>query len=601
MKKKLVLFLGILSAFLFVACSGLDEKKGSVSVKFPKGTVEKLFAARAETDTATDVPASEEIVHDLPTATLQIHINGDYKDRAVYENLDLSSIDEKEFVFDDIPEGSEITIEANLDINSSSVDIANSYYGKSSIKVKAGENVVALLLKKKNYSVDIGISDIDLKLAFESKVSNMDLTIIDYSGEKDYKIVPVVNGEIYKPEDAIITWKVNGDEITSDQNSGQCYISSDKLLNIPVSILNTGKTFVSCLIKSKSSDKVCSASNEFKVVISNPQINTAGIFTDYILHTNGDSYGEIYYSVVSELNSLIEIPDGTDSSKFYLKNGGGYYKEDENGDLIDNTGKNYGSIDGKDNFTAYLNGYFSYYNLEDYNIYVVKEGVDGFDTVETISSALESDMSYNFLLTYIKENSISCYAVDNYDKILIYNREGLIKTIDPSLYFGTGKNLAAFNNYGINLKINDMMIIDHYLFALLSLNGGNSYNANAQLGGLLVVDLENLDIVKVYGETEKEYSVLTKTNNIITIFGNSDVNVNSFFVPAKIIAIKEDDLYIAESGCIYSDYKDDSNNGEKKVQRISKVNLKNFAISCELDLSNTNFNFVGINAGSEFN
>lgn len=598
MKKKLVLFLGILSAFLFVACSGLDEKKGSVSVKFPKGTVEKLFAARAETDTATDAPASE--VYDLPTATLQIHINGDYADRAVYENLDLSSIDEKEFVFDDIPEGSEITIEANLDINSSSVDIANSYYGKSSIKVKSGENVVSLLLKKKNYSVDIGISDIDLKLAFESKVSNMEsYNVIDYSGdEKDYKIVLVVNGEIYKPEDAIITWKVNGDEITSDQNSGQCYISSDKLLNIPVSILNTGKTFVSCLIK--SSDKVCSASNEFKVVISNPQINTAGIFTDYILHTKGDYYGEIYYSVVNELNSSIDIP--TDGSKFYLKNGGGYYKE--NGEtflLEDDTGKSYGSIDGKDNFTAYLDGYFSYNNYEDYNIHVVKAGVDGFVPVDSISNELVSDMLYNFLLTYIKNDSISCYAVDNGDKILIYNREGLIKTIDPSLYFGTGKNLAAFNNLAINLKINDMMIIDHYLFALLSLNGGNSYNANAQLGGLLVVDLENLDIVKVYGETEKEYSVLTKTNNKITIFGNSDVNANSFFVPAKIIAIKEDDLYIAESGCIYSDYKDDSNNGEKKVQRISKVNLKNFAISCELDLSNTNFNFVGINAGSEFN
>lgn len=415
------------------------------------------------------------------------------------------------------------------------------------------------------------------------------------------KLFPLLYGEIYKPEDAIITWKVNGDEISSyDENLEQCYLSEDySELYIPVSILNTGKTFVSCLIK--SSDKVCSASNEFKVVISNPQINTAGIFTDYILHTNGDYYGEIYYSVVSELNSSIEIPDGTDSSKFYLKNGGGYYKENENGNLIDDTGNIYGNMDGLYNFTAYFNGYFSYYNLNDNNIYVVKAGVDGFDTVETIPSASVSDISYNFLVTYIKDNSISCYAVDNGDKILIYNRENLIKTIDPSLYFGTGKKLAAFEIHGINPEINDMMIIDHYLFALLSLNVGNSYNANAQLGGLLVVDLENLDIVKVYGETEIVYSALNRSNNKITFFGNLDVNANSFFVPAKIIAIKEDDLYIAESGCIYSDFQDDINNSKKKVQRISKVNLKNFAISCELDLSNTDFNFIGINVGSEFN
>lgn len=147
---------------------------------------------------------------------------------------------------------------------------------------------------------------------------------------------------------------------------------------------------------------------------------------------------------------------------------------------------------------------------------------------------------------------LSSVSSDNYYKT--YNLEG-DSELKELFYSGTvenGINTYTSNNY---LKLSDCYIKGDYIYITVSL-----FN-NACRGTILKINLSDGKIAETPKLIDKNvYSSDSYTHD-----------EGNFYGPSKIIAIKEDDLYIVDEGYI----KDDSNQPEKNS--LIKLNLNNLS------------------------
>ena len=169
---------------------------------------------------------------------------------------------------------------------------------------------------------------------------------------------------------------------------------------------------------------------------------------------------------------------------------------------------------------------------------------------------------------------LSSVSSDNYYKT--YNLEG-DSELKELFYSGTvenGINTYTSNNY---LKLSDCYIKGDYIYITVSL-----FN-NACRGTILKINLSDGKIV--------ETSKLIDKN--VYSSGSYTHDEGNFYGPSKIIAIKEDDLYIVDEG-----YIEDGSNQPKKNSLI-KLNLNNLSSlsrikdinEYEFDFSETSYSF----------
>ena len=169
---------------------------------------------------------------------------------------------------------------------------------------------------------------------------------------------------------------------------------------------------------------------------------------------------------------------------------------------------------------------------------------------------------------------LSSVSSDNYYKT--YNLEG-DSELKELFYSGTvenGINTYTSNNY---LKLSDCYIKGDYIYITVSL-----FN-NACRGTILKINLSDGKIV--------ETSKLIDKN--VYSSGSYTHDEGKFYGPSKIIAIKEDDLYIVDEG-----YIEDGSNQPKKNSLI-KLNLNNLSSlsrikdinEYEFDFSETSYSF----------
>ena len=171
------------------------------------------------------------------------------------------------------------------------------------------------------------------------------------------------------------------------------------------------------------------------------------------------------------------------------------------------------------------------------------------------------------LLTY----TLTKYTVngDNYEPVNDYGSSFLQLSIDNTynLYgdselkelFYSG-NTGDTKNYSYNdyLKLSDCYIKGDYIYITVSL----SFN-KACRGTILKINLSDGKIAetsklidkKVYEDSSDSYTH----------------DERNFYGPSKIIAIKEDDLYIVDEGCIKVD------SGQKEKNSLIKLNLNNLS------------------------
>lgn len=171
------------------------------------------------------------------------------------------------------------------------------------------------------------------------------------------------------------------------------------------------------------------------------------------------------------------------------------------------------------------------------------------------------------LLTY----TLTKYKVngDNYDLVNDYGSSFLQLSIDNTynLYgdselkelFYSG-NTGDTKNYSYNdyLKLSDCYIKGDYIYITVSL----SFN-KACRGTILKINLSDGKIAET-----------SKLIDKIVYEDSSDSYTHeerNFYGPSKIIAIKEDDLYIVDEGCIKVD------SGQKEKNSLIKLNLNNLS------------------------
>ena len=161
---------------------------------------------------------------------------------------------------------------------------------------------------------------------------------------------------------------------------------------------------------------------------------------------------------------------------------------------------------------------------------------------------------------------LSSVSSDNYYKT--YNLEG-DSELKELFYSGTDENGNTYtsNNY---LKLSDCYIKGDYIYITVSL-----FN-NACRGTILKINLSDGKIA----ETPK---LIDKNVYSSDSYNHDEGN---FYGPSKIIAIKEDDLYIVDEGCI--------KNGSVQTKKNSliKLNLNNLSsLSRIKDINEFDFDF----------
>lgn len=189
------------------------------------------------------------------------------------------------------------------------------------------------------------------------------------------------------------------------------------------------------------------------------------------------------------------------------------------------------------------------------NIYIAKD---------TLTTTTDQKELHTYTLTKYTVNGDNVYTRDdNYQPFLkltfdynnnTYNLYG-DSELKELFYSGTDENGNTYtsNNY---LKLSDCYIKGDYIYITVSL----SFN-KACRGTILKIKLSDGKIA----ETPK----LIDENVYSSDSYNHDEG--NFYGPSKIIAIKEDDLYIVDEGCIKAD------SGQKEKNSLIKLNLNNLS------------------------
>lgn len=184
------------------------------------------------------------------------------------------------------------------------------------------------------------------------------------------------------------------------------------------------------------------------------------------------------------------------------------------------------------------------------NIYIAKD---------TITTTTDQKELHTYTLTKYTVNGDNVYTRDdNYQPFLkltfdynnnTYNLEG-DSELKELFYSGTEEYTSK--NY---LKLSDCYIKGDYIYITVSL-----FN-NACRGTILKINLSDGKIAETPKLIDENvYSSISYTHD-----------EGKFYGPSKIIAIKEDDLYIVDEGYI----KDDS--GQKEKNSLIKLNLNNLS------------------------
>ena len=205
------------------------------------------------------------------------------------------------------------------------------------------------------------------------------------------------------------------------------------------------------------------------------------------------------------------------------------------------------------------------------NIYIAKGTTTTTDDQELLT----------YTLTKYTVNGDNVYTRDdNYQPFLqlsidnTYNLYG-DSELKELFYSGNNKDGSKAYSYNDYLKLSDCYIKGDYIYITVSL-----FN-NACRGTILKINLSDGKIA----ETPK----LIDKN--VYSSGSYTHDEGNFYGPSKIIAIKEDDLYIVDEGCTVDDGKQPKKNSLIKLNLNNLSSLSRIKDINEFDFSETSYSF----------
>ncbi len=248
----------------------------------------------------------------------------------------------------------------------------------------------------------------------------------------------------------------------------------------------------------------------------------------------------------------------------------------------------------------------------------------------------QSDLNFS-PLGHIKVNnsdagSVKCFAVKDDKVYMVYNYYNYATTkYDISVVsiddFSNNKTIEhSGKSFNLSGEVTDMAVLEDGTVAVLvnekSLNPANQFTLNDgctvySRGALVLLSSDLSKVEKVLGWTDSPRTIrATGTNNdsgsptfaktwtsIKAYIPEYEERNSHFYGPVKIVAIRPKELVIADCGAnfVLPDY-DGKRNGKMYAHnRLMTVNLRNFAIGCKKEFSESElkFNDLTISGGIE--
>jgi len=585
MKKHFFSIVSILLLAILTSCTALSESYSSVSVTFPEGTARQLTSMRAADNTNGKY-------------SLTLKTTGDYETTKTETFAKLEEIDNKSFTLDGIQVGK--TLQAKVQI---AYDGYVYYEGTSgTITVAKGDNNVDLKLKAVTGTVKVGleVEEFNFELYEAVGLNKTGLNSITYRPDTNsFKyIAPFIGNDIYMNNSATYEWRIDGEKITSRSSSDSNYfLLYDYVLAIKESALESLSTInIECTIIDGTNWKTVTKS--FNIVFPEITIST-NISTQYVLWN--------YIKEGSKYNYNIGNITGVN---FKLrKNSGIYYKKQYmNGDVFV-----YDTSNPSEDPISITNAYLFYSDLEN-DCFSCLDNYSGtsdktirvydsqYNELSSFSMEIPSDIPYQ----RINHLATSTYSITKYYAYDYTQNETTYVHIQRSINGTNIKLSELYNTYKVSVK--DMIILNNYLLLLAgsennlkSVYQPEEYpNGIYMNGALIVIDMDNPKNFRLCGAKSNSFASNSYEikhwdslgdEKITKVLGSNSVDSTYFFDPQRIIGIKDDELYIADSGVVYKDAKsqdtenDNNKPGETKINRIMKVNLKDFTVSVNEDLT----------------
>lgn len=579
MKKYFFSIISVLILAVLTSCSGLTDSYSQVSVEFPEGTSNQLTLLRAADNTSSNI-------------TCLLKTTGDYEATATATYSSAEELNNKQITISGIPVNKTIAVKLQL-----LVDNQLLYEGISEkITVQKGDNLVNMKIKPAKVEVSFETAEFGIA-AFDKNGKNTGNKLM-YSEEDVYRIAPTLNGELFIPENAEVEWRINGllasDLAYEDQNgSVTLFVTTEEpylsFSNQSLEIFDY-KLFVQYIIV--GDDYIEVADGNFTIEYPTPTVST-NISTDFALtYLEGNNH---YLAAGSSVSTLEDKEfQCTSSSAYALAADGGYYFTEVQSDKTTSIKKsNNSDFEIPDVSVTYLysdleKGYISYYDKYNSPYNVTTANLN--NTEEKITHVI-SDRADVIATSGAQEYVAYAYrGEDNKPLIGLYSKATNVTsgiTVDK-----------YYDCYGTT--ITDMYFLNNYLFVLVSSNTknddpSNTYEeGNYTKGVLIVINVNNPRIVKVYGESKESYTIKIYNGTrdyeeeMVKVFGNSKSDATAFFGPQKIVAIKEDEIYIADGGWLFCDAEEPSagkNKGRyKNINRIVSVNLSDFSLKTVADI-----------------
>ena len=253
--------------------------------------------------------------------------------------------------------------------------------------------------------------------------------------------------------------------------------------------------------------------------------------------------------------------------------------------------------------------------LENVRNFYLQNSVNSYDT--SITRHILASKGESFLNFAIQENKAYLIYIEKDDpipNIIYYTKDENVKL--------TRQNGIQLSTIGVSGKVTDMAVLEDGTVAVLvrsvgvgtETEGFDSMLLNDKdtvySRGALVLLSSDLSTYKVYGWTDSPRTISAKLNSdsddpyngasgnsqiaSITAYIPDYAERNShFYGPMRIVAIRPKELVIADCGAnfVLPDYIGKKNGKMFTHNRLMTVNLRNFAIGCKKEFSESELKF----------
>ena len=317
--------------------------------------------------------------------------------------------------------------------------------------------------------------------------------------------------------------------------------------------------------------------------------STGSNFPQYSYFAEGND-GSIYYT---------KLDQSTSNYKIYNYN----FTTNNEGIKFTITKTNTGFFDGCYDSTTDI--YWLIRNTDGGNLYLYKKNAEG-----------ASEEEYN---TEITQNSFGNCAIRGENLYYSFDNSIEYATFDYASETTEVKAKKTLADFGVSGTITDMAVLEDGTVAVLvnekSLNPANQFTLNDgctvySRGALVLLSSALSKVEKVIGWTDSPRPISAKLNSgsddpyngapdyskidKITAYIPEYAGRNShFYGPMRIVAIRPKELVIADCGAnfVLPDYNEKKNGKMYAHNRLMTVNLRNFAIGCKKEFSESELKF----------